>query len=317
MALLGWLARHGKLVLVAGLVLGIAWPGLARAMQPLIVPMIAFLLFLAALRIGPEAAGARPGGMARSVGLTVLFQTLLPLAWLGALALFGWQTSLVGIGMVLALAASPITGSPGLAILSGADPAPALRQLVLGTALLPLTVLPVFWLMPVFADHGAALRAAGELTAIIVLAGGGAFLLRLAVPRLGGPEAAQAIDGLTALAMAVVVVALMSAIGPALIAGEAALWGILALVLTLNFGTQLGVWAAFRRAGAAGAAPAMGIVAGNRNLALFLGALPPEMVEALLLFVGCFQVPMYLTPLVMARLYRRGGPPAHGIQERR
>jgi arsenite transporter len=55
-AAFAWLARHGRLVLVAGLVLGIAWPALARAMQPLIVPMIAFLLFLAAVRIGPAAA---------------------------------------------------------------------------------------------------------------------------------------------------------------------------------------------------------------------------------------------------------------------
>jgi arsenite transporter len=100
-------------------------------------------------------------------------------------------------------------------------------------------------------------------------------------------------------------VGLMSAVGPALVAGEAALWAILALVLTLNFGIQLAVWSALRRAGAGRTAPAMAIVAGNRNLALFLAALPPETVEALLLFVGCFQVPMYLTPLVMARLYRR------------
>jgi arsenite transporter len=304
-AVFGWLARHGKLVLIAGLVLGIAWPALARAMQPLIVPLIVMLLFLAALRIGPDAARPRRREIPRYLGLTLLFQTVFPLIALGVLVLFGWQGSIVGLGVVLALAASPITGSPGLAILSGADPVPALRQLVLGTALLPLTVLPVFWLMPVFADPAATLAGAGRLLAIIMVAGGGAFLLRRALPRLGGPGAVQAIDGLTALTMGVVVIALMSAVGPALMAGEAALWGILGLVLALNFGTQLGVWALFLRAGAGTAAPAMGIIAGNRNLALFLGALPAATVEELLLFVGCFQVPMYLTPLVMARLYRR------------
>jgi arsenite transporter len=304
-AAFAWLARHGRLVLVAGLVLGIAWPALARAMQPLIVPMIAFLLFLAAVRIGPAAARPAAVEVPRYVGLTLLFQTGAPLAALATIAAFGWSGSVVGIGVVLALAAAPITGSPGLAILSGADPVPALRQLVLGTALLPLTVLPIFALMPVFADPGAAVAAAARLLAIIVVAGGGGFLLRAAAPALGRAEAAGTIDGLMTLAMAVVVVGLMSAVGPALVAGEAALWAILALVLALNFGIQLAVWGALRRAGAGPAAPAMAIVAGNRNLALFLAALPPETVEALLLFVGCFQVPMYLTPLIMARLYRR------------
>ena len=62
-------------------------------------------------------------------------------------------------------------------------------------------------------------------------------------------------------------------------------------------------------------APALAIVAGNRNLALFLGAVPPETLEALLLFVGCYQVPMYLTPLVMARLYRRSAPAAEAASD--
>jgi arsenite transporter len=307
-----WLARNGRLVLPAGLVLGIAWPALARAMEPLIVPLIVLLLFLAALRIGPDAARPRGAEVPRYLALTFGLQTLPPLAALAVLATFGWLDSIVGLGVVLVLAASPITGSPGLAILSGADPVPALRQLVLGTALLPLTVLPVFWLMPVFADPAETLAAAGRLMAIIALAGGGGFLLRWALPRLGGPDAVQTIDGLTALAMAVVVVALMSAVGPALLSGEAALWFILALVLVLNFGLQLGVWALFRRAGAPALAPAMAIVAGNRNLALFLGALPGETVAELLLFVGLFQVPMYLTPLIMARLYRRAGVASTG-----
>jgi len=33
--------------------------------------------------------------------------------------------------------------------------------------------------------------------------------------------------------------------------------------------------------------------------------LPPETGAALLLFIGCYQLPMYLTPLIMAPLIRR------------
>src|SRR5690554_5547376 len=138
MAVLGWLARHGKLLLIAGLVAGIAFPVLARAMEPMIVPLIVVLLFLAALRIGPEAARFRPGEAPRHLGLTLVFQMALPLAAIGVLTVLGWADTIVGLGVVLVLAGPPITGSPGLAILSGADPTPALRHLVLGTTLLPV-----------------------------------------------------------------------------------------------------------------------------------------------------------------------------------
>jgi hypothetical protein len=46
------------------------------------------------------------------------------------------------------------------------------------------------------------------------------------------------------------------------------------------------------------------IIAGNRNVALFLAALPAAQTEPLLLFIGCYQIPMYLTPLLFGRLYK-------------
>jgi hypothetical protein len=107
--------------------------------------------------------------------------------------------------------------------------------------------------------------------------------------------------------MGLVVIALTSALGPALLAGDAALWAVLALVFVLNFGTQLATLAVVRARGAGRDASALAIVAGNRNLALFLAALPEPVGQALLLFVGCYQVPMFLTPLLLAPLYRRLG----------
>jgi hypothetical protein len=47
------------------------------------------------------------------------------------------------------------------------------------------------------------------------------------------------------------------------------------------------------------------LIAGNRNIALFLAALPPEAVGFLTLFVAVYQIPMYVTPLFAGRLYRR------------
>ena len=41
-----------------------------------------------------------------------------------------------------------------------------------------------------------------------------------------------------------------------------------------------------------------------RNIALLLLSLPAATIEPFLLFIGCYQVPMYLTPLLMRRVLR-------------
>ncbi len=301
------LARHGRLVLVAGLVVGALAPGLARTMAPLIFPMIAFLLFLATLRVDMRAAFPGRRSLPGYLAVTLVMQVALPVVAIVGLWALGAQASVLGIGLVLVLAAPPMTGSPGLTILAGGDPAPALRQLVLGTALLPLTVLPVFWLLPVFGAPLVVVEAALRLLAVIAVAGGAGIVLRGRVAWLRGPAGQGAVDGLITLAMAVVVVGLMSAVGPALRAPGPAFWATLAAVFALGFGAQV-VTLLLARHRAPGSAPALAVIAGNRNLALFLGALPPETAAALLLFVGLYQLPMYLTPLVMAPLIRRLAP---------
>ncbi len=307
-ALFGFLARQGRLVLIAGLVVGIGLPDLALAMRPLIAPLVVFLLFLAVLRLGPEGMRAGMRGLHRAVGITLALQLALPLAGIAVMTTMGVLAHPLALGVMLVLSAAPITGSPNLTVMAGGDPAPALRQLVVGTALLPLTVLPVFWLIPAFGNPTEVFAVVLRLLGMIVLAGGAALALRHWRVVSGRAEALVAIDGLSALAMGVVVVGLMSAVGPALRDGAPVFWGTLALVIVLGLGLQLAGALVARRAEPRFTAP-IGVVAGNRNVALFLGALPPALVEDLLLFIGCYQVPMYLTPLLMTTVYRRLSQP--------
>lgn len=301
--LLSLCARQGRWFLVAGLVAGIALPALAEAMRPLIAPLVVFLLFLAVLRLGPDGVRAGLTGL-RGAALTVLgLQLVLPLLAVAVFSGLGWLGHPLALGLVLVLAAAPITGSPNLAILAGAAPAPALRQLVLGTALLPLTALPVFWFIPAFGSPEAVIGAVAMLLGLIALAGGLAMALRALGLVRGTPRAREAMDGIAAITLGVVVIALMSAVGPALLTGIE-VWLTLAVVMVANLMLQLGAGLTARRA-APEAAPAMGITAGNRNVALFLGVLPEQAVDMLLLFIGCYQVPMYLTPLLLGGWYRR------------
>lgn len=298
-------ARHGRLVLVLGLAAGVALPGLALAMRPWIGEMVAGLLFLAALRVGPKQAVGALGDLGASVGLAMLFQVMLPLAAIALFAATGLTGAAIATFFVLMLAAAPVTGSPNLTIMTGNDPAPALRQIVVGTALLPLSVVPVFWLTPSFGRASDVLAAAGGLMLLIVLATGAAFLLRATVLKNPSERAVRSIDGVSAISMAVVVIGLMSAVGPAMRETPLIFAGILLLVCAVNFTIQIVVATLARRAGYDGRAAALGIVAGNRNVALFLTVLPGETVDPILLLIGCYQIPMYLTPAVLGRFYRR------------
>jgi len=261
--------------------------------------MIALLLFVSALRIGPHAALGGLRDLGGSLRLVLLYQLALPLCALGLVVAFGVASAPAALALVFVLAAPSVTGNPNFAIMMGEAPEAAMRLLMVGTLIFPLTALPILWLSPALADFTAVLTSAARLIAVIVGAVGVAFALRWRGPRTLGDDARQALDGTAAILLAVVVIGLMSAVGPALLAtpGLFAIW--LLFACGLNFAAQaLAIWGLGPRLPPEDRV-AVAVVAGNRNVALYLVALPVEVAEQLLLFIGCYQVPMYLTPLVM------------------
>ncbi len=308
--ILDTIAARARLVLPVGLVLGILGglvaPDLAPALQGLVAPVVVALLFLGVLRLGPEGVRAGLYGWRGGVIAVLALQLALPVA-----AVLGGQAIGLGgvvlAGVVLVLAAAPITGSPNLAILSGASGAVALRQLVLGTALLPLTALPAFLLMPGWGAPQEVVVIVLRLLVLIGLAGGLGLWLRHRGIVGGDPRSLRAIDGLATLLLAVIVIALMGAVGPALLSGSGA-WIMLAGVLALGFGLQAGVLVVMHKRAPLVEVASLSQAAGNRNIALFLGVLPASVAADLFVFIGLYQIPMYLTPLVMGWVYRRMEP---------
>ena len=304
-----YLALHGRQVLLVGLVLGImaglALPDLAGMLQALVAPVVVTLLFLAALRLGPEGVRAGLAGWRAGLMVVLALQLLLPCIAVFMLLLLEVK-SVLAFGIVLVLAAAPITGSPNLAIMSGASAPTALRQLVMGTLLLPATALPVFLLMPGLGAPTEVLGIVLRLLAVIALAGALGVWLRARGIVTATPGSLSVIDGCATLLLALIVIALMGAVGPALVSGVQA-WGMLLVVLALGFGLQAVTLLVTCRRMPGGQAAALGQAAGNRNIALFLGVLPPALASDLLLFIGLYQIPMYLTPAVMGWVYARIG----------
>ncbi|MFV0514965.1 MAG: hypothetical protein ACK5MY_15255 [Jhaorihella sp.] len=300
---LGSVARHARLCLVLGLLAGLTLPGLAAVLRPWLPQLVALLLFLTAFRIGLREAVQSLGALGRTAAAVLVLQLVLPLAAVALLRVLGLPLGPLAVAVVLLLSAPSVTGAPNFTLMTGHDPAPALRLLVLGTALLPLTVVPVFLALPALGELGSVLGAAGRLLGVILGATLAAFALRhVAAPRLR-PKVVAALDGATAIALAVVVVALMSAIVPAFRDDPLRLVGWLVAAFAVNFGFQIATFGLLRAAGRPRDAVPLGIIAGNRNIALFLVALPGATTDPLLIFIGCYQIPMYLTPVLLGRFY--------------
>ena len=296
-------ARHGRWCLVAGLLAGLLLPGLAALLRPWLPELIGTLLALTAFRIGPKAALGGLLEIGEGFRLLAVYQIMLPILALGLFWAFGVAAHPLAFAITLLLAAPSVTGAPNFAMLLGHDPAPALRLLILGTAIFPATALPVLWLSPALSGGAETTDAALRLLLVIALAVGAGFAIRAWGLREMTPGRRGALDGAAAILLAVVVVGLMAALGPALRQDPLAVAGWLLAAFAVNFGLQIAAFACF---GPGRATPAKSIVAGNRNIALFLVALPAEVTDPLLIFIGCYQVPMYLTPILMRRLYGDG-----------
>lgn len=295
-------ARHGRWLLIAGLAGGFALPQLAQLLRGVLPELVTLLLFLAALRLGPRSAVGAARDLGQSLGYIVVFQLLVPTAFAIFLVVIGW-TGPLALALALMLAASPIAGSPSLTLLMGHDGAPALRLLIAGTALLPLTVVPTFWLLPDLVLGEGVLRAAVRLLLVIGIAAGLAFLIRGTVLKDPSPQTHQVIDGASAICLAVAVIGLMAAVGPAVYSNPTGLVFNLVVAFAANFGLQICAYLALRNTSFGPQAVGFSVSAGNRNTALFLAALPAAVIDPMLLFIGCYQVPMYLTPVLLHRLY--------------
>ncbi len=297
-ALLATIARHGRLALAAGLLAGLTLPDLAAVIRPWLPHLVAVLLFLTAFRIGLRQAAGSLAEARSGLMLVAVFQLVLPMAALVVFWALGVLETPFALAVLLMLTAPGVSGAAAFTALLGRDPAPAMRLLIAGIAVFPLTVMPVLWASPALGNMAEVLAAAARLLGVIALASALGFGLRRLFP---APDLDQ-VDGLNALMLFVIVIGLMAAVGPALRADPVLVLKWLGGVTAVNFGLQIACYMILRRRGGADpTGPA--IIAGNRNVALFLIALPAATTDPLLIFIGVYQVPMFLTPIAMRWLY--------------
>ncbi len=299
-SLLVAIGHRGKWVLPLGLLMAIALPAAAEPMRHAIAPLMLLLLVVSFLQLNSTLPQLF-SNIRQSIWLVLAMQLLLPLLLLAAMHILSVPQH-IQIPILLVASASSITGGPSVVMMLGGDGRSSIQLLLVSTVLLPLSVFPVFFLSPHFSVTKVVWQGPFLLFCMIALAWLLSALLRTYWLGPQTPKQKQACDGVAAILLAFVVIGLMSAIHtvwdkPIL------LFKTLLFATIVNVVLQMAGLLINRLFGAA--RPVMlGVMTGNRAVALFLAALPGAMMEPFLLFIACYQIPMYLTPLIGNYYYR-------------
>lgn len=302
---LSWIGARARWVLAAGVLLATLLPSLSAFLRPMLPGLVALVFCISLVRLDLGALArraARPKRLA-ALGLwAVAFMVATP-----ALVCLAAGAAGMGEAQVAALtytfAAPPIMSASALCLMLGLDAGFALEFTVLASVIAPflgpvVTKALLGDAVPVDAV-ALALRMAAMIAAGTVMA--------LALRRLLGTEAIRrhggAFDGVATVILVLFVVPLFDGFWTVVGAMPGFALATLGLVLAANWGPQLLVAAGLRRAAAPDIAGAAGLMWGNRNVSIYLAALPPDPLFGL--YVAFYQFPMLFTPMVMGRILGR------------
>ena len=301
--LLSLSSRHASVLLAVGIFGGALIPPLAAAFHPLVGPCVLGMMTLIFLRVDIEGTLVhlrRPGRVALIVAILLLVSPVLMAFVVEPLGLDRGITA----GLVLFAAGAAATSSPAFARMVGLDPELSLVVSLLSTLLVPLTAPPLAsWLAGIDLAIGT-----GAFMARLALVVGLPALVSLGLRRLIGPRRLQsagpAVDGALVWLVVGYGFGVMDGLQARLATDPR--WVVIALIAAFlaDYGLNAATTLALRPMGRIRAASA-GLMAGNRNMALFLAVLPVSADPRVALFFALCQFPLFLSPFLLRPLYRR------------
>jgi predicted Na+-dependent transporter len=301
---LAWVGARARWVLAVGVVLVTFLPSLSAFFRPYLPGFLVLMLCvsMARLDLGALAHRAtRPRRLAKVMLWVVAMMVVSPLVvWAGAVAV-GMPEAQV-VALVYTFAAPPISSSPAICLLLGLEAGFALELTVLSSLAAPfigpmVTKLLLGEAVPLdtleLTMRVAAMMAAGVVAAV-------------ALRWLVGPDRiarnASALDGVATLVLLAFVIPLLDGFWVVTLSMPWFALGTFLLVLAANWGVQVVMVLAGRRAAGPDLVGAASLMWGNRNVSLYLAALPPDPLFGL--YVAFYQLPMLFTPLVLGRILR-------------
>ncbi|MCR9174878.1 MAG: hypothetical protein NXI19_02620 [Alphaproteobacteria bacterium] len=301
--LLTWMGRRATALLAGGVFIGLVLPDLAALARPLLIPAVLGLLVAALLRLDSGAIIAlarRPLQILPASAFILLVSPVLGYLGAEAIGLDGGART----ALVVWSASPPLVSVTAIAILVGLDGALTLGVMTLCGLLMPLT-LPSIVLGLIGLDlQISALDLSLRLAAFLGLAGALAWMIRAGVGAGRLERHSLAIDGVVVVIMLIFAVSVMDGVTDAAIRNP----GRVALLVGVAFAASLTLQAlsalAFLFMGRR-IAGSIALTAGNRNMAIVLGAAPAAFEPEVFLYLALLQFPIYLLPALLKPIYQR------------
>lgn len=306
---LAFLGRHGTTMMAVGLFAGLVLPGPAAHLRPWLGPMVWCLMALSLVHIRwAEVVGHIRRPVLFATTLVWMLAVTPVLMWL-LVKDAGLSPGLV-VAMVLTAATGPLISTPAVGMLIGLDGAFLVLVLVAETFLVPLT-LPV-----VSATLVATPVSTFDLMGRLALLVSTTFFVALAAQRVFGiarlERWRQPMHGLTVILLVGFAAGLMSG-APAAFRADP---GKVVFVTGLCFAVYLGLQAAgavafaafgrvLRRDWDRAKVLTAAFVSGNRNLAILIAVLLPNIDPDTMLYFVLGQFPIYLMPALWRHLAKR------------
>jgi BASS family bile acid:Na+ symporter len=295
-------STRGTTWLIVGIAVGILVPPLSELLRPALAPLFVVVLAITVVRLDLGAIRLVLAQPVRVLAVVAFTVAGAPLAMWALTATLPMEPAL-RTALVLMACTAPVTSAPAFALMAGLDAALCAVAVLVTTALLPVSA-P--WLaldllaLDLNLDVVQLMARLGGLIGAAVALG---LLVRALVPKATLAREAAALDGLLAVLMCGVGIALMQGIGLLALERPGTALTLLIAAVGANAVLQaLGV-AAFAWDGAKRAF-AVGLMSGNRNMAILIAALPATVDPLVLHYFAIAQIPMFATPLVIGAAYR-------------
>jgi BASS family bile acid:Na+ symporter len=288
-------------MLAVSIFLGVMFPALATLFKPLLFPTIFLLFFFAVLQVrlsdAVEAAISE-----RACAIILIWQlVVLPLAasvLLKPLLDDHWY-----LFSVVALCTSSITATTAFAKIFDLDAAMALSVCILGTLLMPL---PLYLVVNLVGGVEVAINFSTYVSRIVIF-----ILLPFLLVWLVRSRASVALNHELSRLSPAIVLCLLMIFGLCVMDGvrdmihEEPVHLILLVVMAfaLSLSVQLATYLGLRFLGARLAKTAC-LLCAYRNMGIVAAITGTSLGEYFLIFVGVWQLPMYLLPLLLKRLYQ-------------
>eukprot|EP01037_Dinobryon_pediforme_P002657 gene2657-2696_t len=295
-------ARHGSVLLATGIFGGLLVPPLAHAMLWFITPNVVLLVTLVLLRVDIPRAFAhlrRPGRLAIIVAFQMLVSPFIAAAAVSLVPLDPVTAS----GIVLFATGAAATSGAAFARLVGLDPELTLLATLASIFLVPLTGPPLAHLLAGIDLHLGVAAFMARLGLVVGLPLLASLVLRRVIGVRRLEPMGPALDGAVVWLVVLYGFAVMDGLQERLLVEP--IWVLQATIAAFaaDFGLNAITAAVFLWMGWRAAASA-GLMAGNRNMALYLAVLPATADPKISMFFALVQLPLFLSPFILGPIYR-------------